>query len=110
MGSNTTEYRALQSLTNELRLAVKQDITGLGGALFADRFITQDACDDLRNSAHSKEERAARLVGTIQDKVRENPCNYHTFISVLKKWDQAQYENILHRLQDTYNNLGMIYC
>ena len=109
MGSNTAEYRTLQCLTSDLCLAVKQDLIGLSGDLFADGFITQNISEDLRNSMHSKEDRAARLIGIVQDKVREGPCNYHTFISVLKKRDQTQYGNILSSLQDTYNQ-GMIYC
>lgn len=102
MGSNTAESRTLQSRTNELRLAVKHDLTGLGGALFSVGLITKGICEELGNAMHSEDTRASRLIGIIQDKVRENPRNYHTFIGVLEKQDLTQYGDILHMLQDTY--------
>ena len=106
MASNTAEYRTLQSLTNELSLAVKQDLTGVCGALFADGLITRGICEDLGNALLPKEERAARLIGIIQDKVQEGPHNYQIFISVLEKRGLTQYRDILRTLQDTYK--GMI--
>ena len=106
MGSNTAEYRTLQSLTNELCLAVKHDLTGLCGALLSDGLITHSIREDLGNSMHSKEDRAAWLIGIIQDKVLESANNYQSFLRVLEKRDLAQYGDILRTLDDTYN--GMI--
>ena len=106
MASNTAEYRTLQSLTNELSLAVKQDLTGVCGALFADGLITQGIREQLGNALHPKEDRAAQLIGIIQDKVREGPRNYQIFISVLEKRDMTHYGDILRMLQGTYK--GMI--
>ena len=107
MASNTAEYRTLQSLTNELSLAVKQDLTGVCGALFSVGLITRGICDELGNALlPGKEERAARLIGIIQDKVREDPHNYQIFINVLEKRDMTHYGDILRNLQGTYK--GMI--
>ena len=104
--SNTAEYRTLQSLTNELSLAVKQDLTGVCGALFSVGLITRGICDELGNALLPKRERAAQLIGIIQDKVQEGPHNYQMFISVLEKQGLTQYGDILHKLEDTYK--GMI--
>jgi hypothetical protein len=106
MGSNTAEYRTLQYHTSGLRLAVKRDLTGLSGALFAVGLVTKKVSDYLRNTIHSEEDRAAELIGCIQDKVLENTVNYSAFVSALQKRDLTQYGDILSRLEHTYN--GMI--
>ena len=106
MGTNTAEYRTLQYHTNDLRLAVTRDLTGLSGALFAADLVTKEESDDLRSTMRrSEEDRAAQLVGLIQDKVLENTVNYDKFISVLQNQDQTQYRDILNRLKDTYNGM-----
>ena len=106
MASNTAEYRTLQFLTNELTLAVKQDLTGVCGALFAVGLIIRGTREVMGNALIPKEERAARLIGIIQGKVQEGPHNYQIFISVLEKRGLTQYCDILRMLQDTYK--GMI--
>ena len=106
MASNTAEYRTLQFLTNELTLAVKQDLTGVCGALFAVGLIIQGTREVMGNALIPKEERAAQLIGIIQDKVREDPHNYQIFINVLEKRDMTHYGDILRNLQGTYK--GMI--
>ena len=106
MGTNTSEYRTLQCHTNDLRLAVKRDLTGLSGALFAADLVTKEESDDLRSTMrHSEDDRAAQLVGLIQDKVKENTENFNKFITVLHNRDRTQYRDILHRLKDTYNGM-----
>ena len=102
MALNSPEYRTLQHHTTDLCLAVKQNLTSLSGALFADKLITQGSSDDLRNPMHSIEDRAAKLVGLVQDKVQQDSQNYGTFIKVLQK-DLSQYGGILSSLKDTYH-------
>ena len=95
------EYSTLIELTSELRLAISSELISLTGSLLAVRFISLDNEIELRNPAHSERERSARLVGLIQNKVRQNPRHYHTFISILQG-NQDQYRDILQRLEHTY--------
>ena len=105
------EYSTLIERTNELRLAVSSELISLSGSLLAARFISLDNETELRNPAHTERERSARLVGLVQNKVRQNPHHYHTFISILQK-NQDQYKDILWRLELTYqkHNDGKSAC
>ena len=102
MAANSAEYRTLKKHTVDLRLAVKSDLVGLGGTLFASDLITKVDCDNLTNQSISKDNHAAKVVGLIQDKVEQDPRNYHTFISALEK-DSSHYNAILQTLNKTYS-------
>ena len=106
---NSAEYKTLKKHTPGLCLAVKSDLTGLGGALFAAELITQEQNNGLRNQTHSEENRSADLIGFIQDKMALGPQNYHTFISALERRDSSHYSDILRKLQQTYNGM-LILC
>ena len=101
MGETSVEYSTLIDLTSELRLAVRPDLISLTGSLLAARLISLDNDIELRNTAHSEVERSARLVELVQNKVRQNPCHYHSFIGILQG-NQDQYRDILPRLEQTY--------
>ena len=98
MGEDTVEYNTLIKLTNELRLAVRSELISLTGTLLASRLISLDNDIELRNTAHSEVERSARLVELVQNKVRQNPHHYHTFIGILQG-NQDQYRDILQKLE-----------
>ena len=101
MAENSAEYSTLIDLTSELRLAVKSELFSLTGSLLAMRLISPDSDADLRNTTHSEVERSARLVELVQNKVRQNPCHYHSFTGILQG-NQDQYSDILQQLEQTY--------
>ena len=101
MGENSAEYSTLIDLTSELRLAVRSELISLTGSLLAARLISLDNDIELRNTTHSKAERSARLVELVQNKVRQNPRHYHSFIGILQG-NQDQYRDILQRLEHTH--------
>ena len=101
MGEDTVEYITLIKLTSELRLAVRSELISLTGSLLASRLISLDNDIELRSMVHSEVERSARLVELIQNKVRQNPRHYHSFIGILQG-NQVQYMDILQRLEHTY--------
>ena len=90
METNSLEYKTLVHLTSALQLAVKTQLTPLGGKLVSSGLMTPERYRVLRNSMHSEEDRAADLVQLIQDKVQQNPQWYQIFASVLEK-DRSQY-------------------
>ena len=98
---NSAEYKTMIDLTSELRLAVRSELVTLTGSLLASRLISLDNDIELRNTAHSEVERSAKLVELVQNKVRQNPCHYHSFIGILQG-NQDQYRDILQRLEHTY--------
>ena len=102
MGENSPEYRTLIDLTSELRLAVSSNLISLGGALLSARLISPESEAELRNTFCSEVERSARLVGLIQNKVRQNSRHYHTFIGILRG-NPDQYGDILWKLGQTYS-------
>ena len=106
MALNSAEYRTLQYHTNDLGRAVKEDLDDLSGALFAAGLITKVNRDEVTYMMHLKEDRAAKLVGFVQDKVEENPQNYHTFISLLKQRDPFQYGDVLCKVERTYKSMS----
>ena len=97
MAGSSAEYDTMITLTTDLQLATKSDLTFLSGALLGENLISSRNGSELRNVAHSEEDRAARLVELIQDKVKQNPQHYYTFISVLEK-NQDYYSDILKKL------------
>ena len=102
MMESSAEYRAVIDLTSELRLAVRPELISLTGSLLASRLISPGNDIELRDTAHSGEaERSARLVELIQNKVRQNPHHYHSFIGILQG-NKDQYGDILQRLEQAY--------
>ena len=101
MMENSAEYRTMIDLTSELRLAVRSELVTLTGSLLASRLISLDNDIEMRNTARSEVERSAKLVELIQNKVRQNPRHYHSFIGILQG-NQDQYRDILQRLEQTY--------
>ena len=99
---SSAEYRAMIDLTSELRLAVRPELISLTGSLLASRLISPDNDIKLRDTAHSDEvKRSARLVALVQNKVRQNPHHYHSFIGILQG-NQDQYGDILQQLEQAY--------
>ena len=101
MEENSAEYSTPIHLTSELRLAVRSEFISLTGSLLATTLISLDNDIELRNTVHSEVERSARLVELVQNKVRQNPRHYHSFIGILQG-NQDQYRDILQRLEQTY--------
>ena len=87
--------------TSELRLAVRPELISLTGSLLASRLISPDNDIELRDTAHSGEVRSARLVELVQNKVRQNPRHYHSFIGILHG-NEDQYGDILQQLEQAY--------
>ena len=108
-GTNSAEYRTLVDLTVDLRLAVRDDLVGLSGALVGAWLITRDDGENMLNSTIPQSGRAAMLVSLIQAKVEQNPQNYQKFIDILER-DKLKNEDILKKLQETYEKYkGMGY-
>ena len=81
--SKSDEYSTITSCTGDLRLAVQPHLLSLGARLIETNLITPDHESELRNEMHTEAIRAARLVELVQLKVKLNPDNYHTFLSIL---------------------------
>ena len=88
------EYEVLVRHTVDLQLAVQDNLTPLGAELVAAQIITPDQYREIRNAYRPVNERGADLVGYVQNKVRQDPRQYHAFIDALKS-DLSQYRNIL---------------
>ena len=100
--NESAEYKTVIVLTDKLRLAVRPELISLTGSLLASRLISLDNDIELRDTAHSSEvERSARLVELVQNKVRQNPRHYHTFIGILQG-NEDQYRDILQQLEQIY--------
>ena len=97
---DSAEYRALL----DLQLAVKTQLTPLGGHLVAVGLITLDEYEWLRSPYHRIDDRAAYLIGLIQQKVQQDSRWYQTFVGILEK-DQPQYGDLVGRLQQTLTRL-----
>ena len=100
-GKNTPEYQTVLALVQDLRLAVKPNLTTLGGPLIARRLISPNNEPELRNPANTAAQRAARCVELVQDVIEQDASNYHQFLKVLES-DKVQYRAILPKLQETY--------
>ena len=100
-GGNSAEYRTLIHHTANLHSAVKSQLVSLGARLVSLDLIAPEKYDEFRLLCNPEVNRAADLVRLIQDKVKQNPRCYHTFIAALQE-DQAQYGDIIRKLQDTY--------
>ena len=103
---STPEYKTLISLTAELRRAVQFDLVSLSDDLVAKHLISPNTASQLRNQTHSEAERAAELVGYIQNKVQQNPQHYHTFVQILENQDQEYYCDILNKLRGVHQQHG----
>jgi hypothetical protein len=101
-GRSTPEYLTIVAKTEYLRLVLQNDLISIGGSLMACALISPDQYSKLRNRMFTESERAADLVGWIQDKVQGNSRNYHTFIGVLQQ-DTMQYSHALTTLQEVYD-------
>ena len=105
MAANSAEYKTLLHHTEALSLSVKPDLVSLSQALQAATLIGSDDGAYMRNQIHGERLRAATLVERIQNRVLQNPANYHVFIGVLGR-DENQYGYILQQLQSTYRSFS----
>ena len=94
------EYEVLVRHTVDLQLAVKDNLTHLGAQLVAAQIITPDQYREIRNPNRTVNERGADLVGYAQNKVRQDPRQYHAFVGALRS-DLSQYGGILTKLEQT---------
>ena len=99
----SAEYRTIKLNTSELCLAVKYDLIGVSGALFAADLISKESWEEVRNANHTRESRAANLIKFVLDKVQQTSTNYSHFTRVLGERDPSQYQTVLCMLQDTYD-------
>ena len=102
--ADVPEYKTLIQCTPKLRLAVRGDLINLSGQLLAAGLISPDAFSELRNPMILQNERAAKLVQLITEKVQHNQSNYHTFIDTLSRGSQI-YSDVLRILNETYTGL-----
>ena len=102
MGENSAEYRTLIHHTADLQSAVKSQLVSLGARLVSHPLlIAPHKYEEIINYYVPEATRAAELVRLIQDKVKQNPRYYHSFIAALQE-DQTEYGDILQKLQYTY--------
>lgn len=101
MAENSAEFSTLLDRTIDLRLAVNSELISLSGHLLATRIISLENESELRNTLLSTAERSAKLVELVQNKVRQNPRHYLTFIGILQG-NQKHYQDILQNLKHTY--------
>ena len=94
------EYELLVRHTVDLQLAVQDNLTHLGAQLVAAQIITPDQYEEIRNAHRPVNERGADLVGYAQNKVRQDPRQYHAFIGALRS-DLSQYGDIVTKLEQT---------
>ena len=94
----SVEYKVLLRHTVNLQLAVKDNLTSLGGHLVAAEIITPDQYDKIRKTSQSPTDKGADLVGYVQNKVRQDPRYYHAFVGALKS-DLSQYGGVLTKLE-----------
>ena len=92
------EYQVLLHHTIDLQVAVKNDLTPLGGRLLAAQIITPGQYEGIRNAHRLVDERGADLVGYVQNKVLQDPRYYYAFLGVLRS-DLSQYGGILTKLE-----------
>ena len=100
--AGSVEHQVLIRHTGDLTLAVRKNLTSLGGDLLNAEIITTDQCDEIRNDHRPANDRAVDLVRYVEDKVRQNPRHYYAFIGVLKK-DETEYRDILTKLEQSFN-------
>ena len=102
--ATTPEDRTLNRHTDDLQLVACGDIITLSASLVAAAIITQKQQQDILPSDGNgpPSVRAAKLVGFIQSKVRQNREHYTSFIAVLAK-NEKQYGDILNKLQETHS-------
>ena len=96
---HSAEYKALVQLTSALQLALKTQITQVGGELVSAGLITAEEYKNLKNPVQPEDMRTADLVQAIQDRVLQNQQCYQTFVNVLEK-DESRYGDILKRLHE----------
>ena len=102
MRADSAEYRTLIQHTSELVEAVRSNLDTLSVSLYHSGFFINNVLDELIEEARPLVVRSARLVELVQNRVRHDPADYHTFTAILQM-DPVQYrDNILQKLEDTY--------
>ena len=101
--ANSAEYNTIIANTNDLRLAVQFNLVSLSGTLLAKRLISAENDIELRYPQHTDVERAAKLVGLVQNKVQQNSQHFYTFLDVLRR-DKEQYADILRKLNQSLSS------
>ena len=100
--AGSAEYEVLIRHAVDLRLIVKENLFPLAARLVSAMIITSEQYYEIRNAWRPVDERAANLVGYVQDRVKRDPRCYHVFIDALRS-DLTQYGDILVKLEESLN-------
>ena len=101
----TPEYQTIVECTSRLNTAVRDQLIDLSAQLLQRNLITASQEGEMRNTMHSPESRAAKLLEFVRNKVKLNPRCYDAFIEALGH-DQATNQIILSELKTKYRSLS----
>ena len=106
MAGSTPEFATIVSLSNDLRLAVQDDLLELSLRLQSSQppILNQDNAAEVTNTMVAAPERAGKLVGYITNRVRADPRCYHALVKVFEA-NTPYYKHILGKLSETFASL-----
>ncbi len=98
--ADSEETKRLRAETQQLQLALIQDLDYVAGAMNA-AFLLSDA--DLREVQNVKtlltaEDKATKLVTSLKIKVKLNSANYYKFLEILRE-KEDHFKDIISRLE-----------
>lgn len=106
LAAQSIEYRTISSLTSELVIALKGDLTDLSLALQSTDpiVLTDTAAEEITNQYEIESVRASTLVRRIKHRVYADQRCYGAFIKVLMR-KPMYYKRILEQLKEKKEEL-----
>ena len=87
MGTNTAQYKAVQSLSRRLSLTFQLSLSSTAAHLFEVDLINQATLAEVGNANQPVGDRSLALLTKVLIKIELNQKCYDVFLSVLKKVD-----------------------
>ena len=104
-GENTVEYQTILRCRERIKLAIQNDLTAVSDRMVEKGLITSDDSTELRNSMHSKANRASNLLDLLLPKINANEKNYKVFIDDILGANRYFYGDIIDHLEKEYDKL-----
>ena len=98
-GDETPQYKRVQQLAPELRVAVQHDLCGVSELLLKHGMITEESHEEFTDSRVAVSHvRASSLIRTVLSRIKIDSSKFETFVKVLEE-KESYYEAVLDKLR-----------
>ncbi len=100
MTEKNIEHQSLIQFTDDLTQLIQHNVVSVTSKLFAKGLVAKDVRDSVLTSGASNQSKAAKLVSSVFDKIKESGDQWQSFIDVLG--EDSYFDEILLKITQVH--------